>query len=530
MKKQINIIDLFAGPGGLGEGFSGYQNPKKNYPFKIRMSVEKEESAHKTLQLRAFFRQFRGKKLPPEYYEYIKNPQKLNKHKLEKFKNQLFEKYWKESTTAIKETLGGPQTLGNEDSDRLIQSKLSKLLKKHDGEDFIVIGGPPCQAYSNAGKSRMAGIEDYKIEEDERAELYLEFLKVIHKVNPKVFVMENVKGILSAKLHDELVFPRIIRDLKNPGKVINNRTKSKYHIYSLVKSPDSYDDNGEPIYNDLRSFTIHAEEHGVPQNRHRVILLGVRDDVEYEPGTLQEDLNKTSIKSILDGLPVLRSGISKAGGDKSEKWYAKINKAGKALVTALNTTNSKKHAKNIKEHIKKISPNLNRGGRFVASKKSGFLPSFNKPLKSWLYDPQLGGFPNHETKEHMYDDLKRYLWISTYGELNRVSPKSRDFPGFLAPNHKNWESGDHADRFKVQIKNKPSSTITCHLSKDGHASIHYDPKQCRSFTVREAARIQTFPDNYFFEGTKTEQYVQVGNAVPPYLANQIAEIVYDVLS
>jgi DNA (cytosine-5)-methyltransferase 1 len=153
----------------------------------------------------------------------------------------------------------------------------------------------------------------------------------------------------------------------------------------------------------------------------------------------------------------------------------------------------------------------------------------SKELTDWLVDEKLTRLANNQTRGHMAEDLARYFFAAVFGEVTGRSPKASNYPDELAPNHKNWSTGKFSDRFRVQLWNAASTTITSHISKDGHYFIHPDPLQCRSLSVREAARLQTFPDNYLFKGNRTQQYVQVGNAVPPLLAKWIGEALHSIL-
>ena len=155
-----------------------------------------------------------------------------------------------------------------------------------------------------------------------------------------------------------------------------------------------------------------------------------------------------------------------------------------------------------------------------------------KDLQDWYLDPKLGGVLQHETRSHMRSDLHRYMFAACFAATRKYAPDLYDFPPRLLPDHVNVdaETIPFKDRFRVQLGQFPSSTVVAHIKKDGHYYIHPDPGQCRSLTVREAARLQTFPDNYFFEGNRTEQYGQIGNAVPPLLAKQIGEIILDFMT
>jgi len=167
-------------------------------------------------------------------------------------------------------------------------------------------------------------------------------------------------------------------------------------------------------------------------------------------------------------------------------------------------------------------PPAKRGSEFVSCASSiDYRPD-------WYLDPQLAGVCNHSSRGHITKDLYRYFYAACFAMVEKTSPKLADFPADLLPDHKNVADAiiDHnmfLDRFRVQPWGRPSTTVTSHISKDGHYYIHPDPKQVRSLTVREAARLQSFPDNYLFTGPRTAQYIQVGNAVPPLLARSIAQ-------
>jgi DNA (cytosine-5)-methyltransferase 1 len=222
-------------------------------------------------------------------------------------------------------------------------------------------------------------------------------------------------------------------------------------------------------------------------------------------------------------MPKLRSGLSEIDDDW-KNWKSSVSGLmGRVLKVKTNLcpADNKKFRQLGKRAAKAVSASKKISQRSGGA-YGGVASSCPDDLRQWLEDEKLRRFLNNETRGHMLTDLERYFFAALYGKIVGVSPKAINFPRELAPHHRNWRTGKFADRFRVQLSDFPASTITSHISKDGHYFIHPDPVQCRSLTVREAARIQTFPDNYFFKGNRTEQFVQVGNAVPPFLAKKIA--------
>lgn len=521
MPEQIRVIDLFAGPGGLGEGFSAYQDENGHFPFQIVASVEKEKSAHDTLTLRAFFRQFRGGEVPQAYYDYIRAGGKEDL-------DVAFSEYPDQLEAAKRETLFGPRALGSNDDKDIIKA-IKDSIKGFSGRK-IVIGGPPCQAYSLAGRVRNKGNKEYIPELDNRHFLYQEYLKILDLVKPDIFVMENVKGILTAQVNGGSIFETILSDLKCPSRTLNRGAGPTYKLYPFAV-PIS-EDNHVKGYNGP-DFIIRTEEFGIPQTRHRVILLGVKGSlnakIDKSKSLLESHRTKTEItvSQVLSDLPPLRSGITKVP-NTLENWLHSYQVG--LQVIKKRTPEEYQVLEGELNNAHSIIHSLSQGGGFLKHKNK-LKTKLPKNLRDWYLDKSLKGVANHYARSHMASDIHRYLFASAYARShNGQSPRAKDYPKILFPDHKNWESGYFVDRFKVQAGNKAGKTVTSHISKDGHYFIHYDPLQCRSLTVREAARIQTFPDNYFFKGNRTEQYVQVGNAVPPLLANKLAIEVSKILN
>lgn len=504
LSQAIPVLDLFAGPGGLGEGFSRLKNDSGECVFKIALSVEMNPLAHQTLTLRSFVRQFPDGP-PAEYYDFLRR----EKPSLD----ELFARHQREAADAKSEAWQA--TLG-ETPHSEVKARMADAIKCRKNGPLVLIGGPPCQAYSLVGRARMLPVQGAEFYADRRHTLYEEYLRILRDHSPDVFVMENVKGMLSAvTLDGESVFDRIRTDLANPKNGLS------YRLFSL------WGDGESP-----RDFVVHAEKLGIPQSRHRVIIIGVKQHMAARVGAAFLKRGEASDEvvtawDVLQDLPVIRSCRSDDDSARawrlafqeveSSKWLKKLQRADPDLAQKISRMS---RAENTDKGV---------GGNWV----QGVIRQNHSKIGNWLHDPKMEGVCNHHSRSHRVDDLHRYLFVSSYAAVHGRSPKLEHFPSELLPAHKNvqraLEVGVFNDRFRVLLRDRPSTTITAHMAKDGHAFIHPDPAQCRSLTVREAARLQTFPDNYRFMGPRTEQFRQVGNAVPPLLARRIAMVVSRIL-
>lgn len=500
----VPIIDLFAGPGGLGEGFASLRGRKQSAFFEIGLSIEKDPVAHRTLMLRAVLRRLRGTKEVKHYYRFVRG--EIDEASFRRIPAVA---------SAFEHAAIEARCLELGKSDEVsIDEEIRAALKGQ--KTWVLIGGPPCQAYSLAGRARR--VNDKEFHKDVKHFLYREYLRIIRVHKPTIFVMENVKGLLSSQHSGNPMFEKIIKDLSAPAEGL------EYEIRSFTKKGGS--DTLEPS-----DYLIHSERYGIPQSRHRVILLGVRKGSDMPQHQLLMPAPKpVTVRQAIDELPRIRSRLSR--GDSLEAWRQAVKTApsylsGWGVENELTLTDKMRV-------FAAAATSVTAGAAFVPRKYKRQKTSTE--LHRWLHDRSLGGVCQHQARSHMASDLARYLFSASFAHSWGYSPRLDAFPPRLLPDHTNIITGSKSkgipftDRFRVQCRNEPATTVVAHIAKDGHYYIHYDPSQCRSLTVREAARIQTFPDNYFFAGNRTEQYTQVGNAVPPLLAHKLAKIVRNLLN
>lgn len=531
----VPVVDLFAGPGGLGEGFSR----SRACDFRLAVSIEKDPMAWQTLRLRAAHRE-------------LMRAVALDSPAWQEWDATIASTEWAETFDALltadsRDIRAACKAaseeawlceLGPDNRSEVatgIRARLAQFRRRNGTlpKNIVLIGGPPCQAYSIVGRSRNRGKSDYRPESDHRHFLYLEYLNVIADLRPAVFVMENVKGMLTSRVLGRGMFTGIRIDLSRPDLALGRDDGLAYTLVSLDR------DTLMPTDPEPDDFIVRAEDHGVPQARHRVIICGIRSDVISrlsDVPRLETVRRPATVESAISDLPPLHPAISHRGKGMSLLDCFSLPIYSEALQELRERGSA---GRTVASAMEKVVHDLRSNGLMSSGAErqpaAPARPGRPDALMSWLRDRPCRVVANHECRAHMPDDLVRYLFVSAHGLAMGRSPKLGDFPPALLPEHGNVDRDNPAnsifkDRFRVQVAGECATTVTSHIGKDGHAFIHPDVGQCRSLTVREAARLQTFPDSYVFLGSRTSQYTQVGNAVPPLLALRIADSIAAVLT
>lgn len=401
---KFNYIDLFAGAGGLSEGFMRQR-------FNSIAHVEMNNFACETLTTRAAFHFLKSKRKEFIYYQYL-----MNEISRETFLASI-------PKSVLNSVINSEISINNI---KKIFEQINQL--KGINKVDLIIGGPPCQAYSIVGRAR----DPKNMEDDPRNFLYKLYVKFLIEYKPKMFVFENVPGILSAKNGEH--FEKIKKAISKAG----------YRFDYKV---------------------LNAKDFGVLQDRKRVILIGWKDNTAFGYPTFNRiELKNTILKDLLSDLPSLKSGEGSLG-----------------------TVEYKKPAS---EYLERYG--IRNGINFTTQHISR---------------------PNNENDLEIYR-IAVGLW------KNKKRLNYATLPKRLIK-HKNTTS--FTNRFQVVDGDGISNTIVAHIAADGHYYIHPDINQNRSISVREAARIQSFPDDFHFEGGRTAAFKQIGNAVPPLMAEKIAE-------
>jgi DNA (cytosine-5)-methyltransferase 1 len=408
---SLNYIDLFAGAGGLSEGFI-------REGFEPVAHVEMDKEACDTLRTRLAYHHLKQKRQLKRYYAYLKG--EITREMLWSYIPKQY------MDSVINEEISGRTLEG-------IFNRIDGQLQKRKVD--VIIGGPPCQAYSLVGRSR----DPNRMEGDQRNYLFRYYAQFLVRYKPKYFVFENVLGLLTA----------------GNRKYLNEMFELFAEIgYSA----------------DIK--TLNAEDYGVLQKRRRVVIIGRRGKRKFDfPKVCVMENTWQTKRDLFYDLPKL--------------------KPGQEMATA-------KYTKPINDYLEQTQ--TRNGVDFVTQ---------------------------HLTRQHNVRDLEIYSiaidkWIQTKQRL-----KYDELPKRLQT-HKNTKA--FLDRYKVVDPTGHSHTVVAHISKDGHYYIYPDSKQVRSISVREAARIQSFPDDFFFEGGRTAAFKQIGNAVPPLMAEALAECLSQLMS
>lgn len=402
---RFTYIDIFAGAGGLSEGF------QKN-GFQPVAHVEMKREACLTLKTRCA-------------YHYLKEKDDLNTYNKYLKKEISREELYSHIPKSILNTVLN-ETMSEMEMPSLFEQIDSLMTEQTVDHIDVLVGGPPCQAYSLVGRAR----SETNMEGDPRNYLYTLYCEVLEKYKPKVFVFENVPGLLTAN-------------------------KGKY----FTDMQDRFSMAGYKLDHRI----LNARNYGVLQNRRRVILIGWREDLGFDYPDIPEVGEKYSVNEMLQDLPSIQPGEQ-----------------------------NNNYSSDATEYLR------NSGIRT------------DDDILTW-----------HEARPNLERDREIYRQAIRAWEKDHSRIKYTDLPKELCT-HKNRTS--FLDRFKVVARDeKYTQTMVAHISKDGHYYIHPDIKQARSISVREAARIQSFPDNYYFEGGRTAAYLQIGNAVPPLMAAALAK-------
>ncbi len=412
--RKFRFIDLFAGAGGLSEGFV------MNGNFLPLAHVEMNRDACDTLRTRSC-------------YYYLKENGKLDIY--EKYqKNQLGrDELYKEVPEGLLKTVINSE-IGEENIQHTF-NVIDDIVEKETIQGLdLIIGGPPCQAYSLVGRA----VSSNNMATDPRNFLYVQYVKFLQHYKPKIFIFENVPGILTAQKGE--TFKTILSEFNRIGYEVDHRI-------------------------------LNASDFGVLQNRKRVIIIGWKKEYNLEYPNFDDcniDMDVT-VSDILSDLSVLERGQEK------------------------------------NEYISENNEYLRLSG--IRNEKDVLT--------------------HHICRKHNENDIEIYKRVIKAWDDNHTRIKYTDLPDKLKT-HKNVTA--FLDRYKVVAGDiRCSHTMIAHISKDGHYFIHPDIEQCRSISVREAARIQSFPDSYYFEGSRAAKYVQIGNAVPPLMARGLANKIMNML-